>query len=420
MANSPGSNDVSTLNGLFKQVYADRMERLIPDGKKVITNVPFVARDKQPGATYNQPVVLNMEHGVTYAAPDEGAFELLAPISGQIKNATVEGYQMVLRSALSYQAAARAAGGGARAFEDATKFLVGNMMDSVTKRLEISLIYGQVGIGEVDAAGATAGANVVVPIEPSEFAPGIWAGAEKMLIDVVRGGTLLAGASGANALEVKSADLTAKTITVTTLGVNLLANDVLKPKGAHDKEMKGIHSILSTSTGLLFGIQSADYSLWRGTTFSPSTTSVLSFAILQQAISKAVEKGLESDVLVMVNPGHWDDLLTEQAALRVYDSSYKRDEMENGAKTIKFHGQNGMIEITPSIYVKEGYAYVLCLEDWARIGSTDVTFKRPGQGEDFFLDLPSYAGYEMRCYTDQAIFCAKPGRSVLISNLKVS
>ena len=124
--------------------------------------------------------------------------------------------------------------------------------------------------------------------------------------------------------------------------------------------------------------------------------------------------------MVLVNPGHWDDLLTEQAAFRMYDSSYKKDAAENGAQNIRFYGQNGMIEIMPSIYVKEGYAYVLSKEDWCRVGSSDVTFRRPGQGDNFFRDMEDNAGYELRAYTDQALFCVRPGRQILISNLKTT
>ena len=109
---------------------------------------------------------------------------------------------------------------------------------------------------------------------------------------------------------------------------------------------------------------------------------------------------------------------TGGAAFRMYDSSYSSSMIENGGKSIKFFGQNGAIEIVPSIYVKEGYAFVISLEDFCRVGSTDVTFKRPGQGDNFFRDMEDSAGYELRCYTDQALFCAKPGKNILISNLK--
>ena len=108
-------------------------------------------------------------------------------------------------------------------------------------------------------------------------------------------------------------------------------------------------------------------------------------------------------------------MLSDQAALRKYDSSYSPAKAENGSKSLLFHSQNGEIEIEPSIYVKEGYAYLLSLEDWSRVGSTDMTFKRPGQGEEFFRDLENSAAYELRLYSDQAVFCSAPGRNVLVT-----
>lgn len=435
MADAPGSNNMTTLNGNFKERYADKMERLIPDGKKVLQSIKFIAKDKQPGNAYHQPVVLGMEHGVTFADDTEGAFALNPPVAGQIKDAVVKGYQLVLRSVLSYQAAFRAMGPGERAFEDATKYLVGAMLDSVQKKLEIECLYGQKEYGIVESVpvlivagdadfdpdsipGNPAVGNYKIFIQDAQWAPGIWAGGEGMPVDIYNAALTTLRASKL----VKAVSLTAKAIAVNLSAgeaATVVATDRILHKGAAGKEFAGIHKIL-TNTGSLFGIDATQYTLWRGSSYAPTTTSVLSFAILQQAISKGVEKGLDSDVKVLVNPGHWDDLLTEQAALRMYDSSYKSDTSESGSRAIKFHSQNGMVEIEPSIYVKEGYAFVLAKEDWVRIGSTDVTFKRPGVEGNFFLDLPDYAGYELRCYTDQAIFCAKPGRSIMISNLKVS
>lgn len=435
MAEAAGNNNMTTLNGLFKERYADKMERLIPDGKKVLQAIKFISKDKQPGNAYHQPVVLGMEHGVTFADDTEGAFALNAPVSGQIKDAVVKGFQLILRSVLSYQAAFRAMGPGERAFEDATKYLVGAMLDSVQKKLEIEALYGQKEYGVVNAAptlivagdadfdpdtvaGNPAVGNYKVVIQSKEWAPGIWAGGEGMPVEILNAALTSSRAQKT----VKAVSLTARALAIDLSGgeaATVIATDRILHKGAKSKEFAGIHKIL-TNTGSLFGIDATQYTLWKGSAFAPTVTSVLSFSILQQGISKGVEKGLDSDVKVLVNPGHWDDLLTEQAALRMYDSSYKSDTQESGSRSIKFHSQNGMVEIEPSIYVKEGYAFVLALEDWIRVGSTDVTFKRPGVEGNFFLDLPDYAGYELRCYTDQAIFCCKPGRSIVISNLKTS
>ena len=101
----------------------------------------------------------------------------------------------------------------------------------------------------------------------------------------------------------------------------------------------------------------------------------------------------------------------------MYDQSYTSAQLQNGAKSLKFHSQNGELEIIPSIYVKEGYAYGLALEEFMRVGSSDISFKRPGQGEEFFRDLENAAAYELRLYTDQAVFCMAPGKNVLITGI---
>jgi hypothetical protein len=76
-------NSMATLNGLFKERYASKMERLIPDGVKLLKEIPFIAKDRQPGNLYHQPVVLGMEHGVTFANDVDGAFLLEPAVAGR-------------------------------------------------------------------------------------------------------------------------------------------------------------------------------------------------------------------------------------------------------------------------------------------------------------------------------------------------
>jgi len=400
------ANTLSTLNGFFKEKYADKLQVLIPDGVKLLNKIDFASKNKQPGNFYHQPVVLGLEHGVTFASSEDDAFNLSGAVAGQIKDATVKGNQMVLRSLLGYASASRAAGGGERAFDDALKFLVANMMRSASKKLEIEMLYGQVGYGVV----ASTAANVIT-IATAEWAPGIWAGGEKMPIDIYNA----AGTTFRGSANIASVDMDARSITVDSLPAGVIATDVIWHKGAFGKEFAGIHKII-TNTSTLFGIDASQYNLWKGNTFSAGS-SALSFAKILDGIARAVEKGLEDDVMVMVNPRAWSDLLSEQAALRMYDSSYSSSKSENGSKSIMFFGQNGSIEVVPSIYVKEGYAYTLYLDEFFRIGSTDLTFRRPGQGDEFFRDVENSAAYELRLYTDQALFCHSPGKNVLTNDI---
>jgi len=400
---------VGTLNGFFKETYADKLGELIPDGVKLLNKIKFASKDKQPGNLYHQPIILGLEHGVTFAGSDEDAFNLQAPVAGQVKDAQVKGSPAVLRSLLGYVAASRAALGGQKAFMDATKYLVANMLRSMSKKLEIEMLYGQVGYAKVD--GALAGVSVI-PIQDAEWAPGIWAGAEGMPIEI-RGpapsSTLKAS------VKVLSVDMEAKTITVDG-AVTCADGDDIWHKGAFGNEFAGIHKILTVASGTLFNIEVSTYNLFRGNQYDAGDAA-LSFTKLGQAATRAVEKGQEGTLLALVNPRGWQNMLTDQAALRKYDSSYSSAKMESGAKSLMFHSQNGDIEIEPSLYVKEGYAYLLNVEDWMRVGSTDITFKRPGQGEEFFRDLENSAAYELRLYTDQALFCQAPGRNTLIKKI---
>lgn len=342
---------------------------------------------------------------VTFASSSDDAFALNTPVAGQLKDAQIRGSALVLRSVLGYNAASRAAGGKA-AFMDATKYLVKNMLKSVSKKLEIEMLYGQSGYGTVASV-----LGLVITITTAEYAAGIWSGAENMPIEIRD----VTGVTSRGTANITAVDISNRTITVDAVPGGTVATDVIWHKGAYNNEFAGLHKIV-TNNSTLFNIDASAYSLWKGNTYSAASAN-LSFEKIQEAVSLAVEKGLDSNVIILVSTRTWTDLLTEQSALRMYDSSYKSESVENGSKEIKFHSQNGMLEIVPSIHVKEGYAYVCAPEDLMRIGSSDVTFKRPGRQDEFFRDLENNAGYELRLYTDQALFCSAPGRLVLINNI---
>ena len=120
---------------------------------------------------------------------------------------------------------------------------------------------------------------------------------------------------------------------------------------------------------------------------------------------------------MFVSPESWAKLAADEAAFRKYDDSYKTEQAENGFKSIKFYSQNGGVEVIPHTYIKNGFAYALILDEFEKVGSTDVTFKRPGKGDDFFRDLENANGYELRCYADWAIFCHKPNKQLLFKDI---
>ena len=263
---------------------------------------------------------------MTYEGSDAGAFELNNAIAGSVKQASIKGNQIVLRSAMSYESIFRSQG-TEQAFQETTKYVIQNMMDSLFKKLEVELMYGQDGIGVLDSSPAPTATSF--KITDAEFASGIWAGSRGMKIDLYNGVTLVGTGT------VQRVDLTTKIVTLQGVGVvGAAAGHKIYPFNAYGKQMLGMKKIME-NTGVMFGIDAAQYELWEGTQYAlPGAGDVLSFAVVQQAITKGVEKGLDKDCVVLCNPGHWDDLLTEQAATRMYDSSYSSNKAENGAKSI--------------------------------------------------------------------------------------
>lgn len=365
-----------------------------------------MAKEKQPGLLFHQPVILGHEHGMTFASSTDDAFTLNAAVAGAVKDAQVRGQPKVLRALLGYNAAQRAVQGKGAAFKDATKFLVANMLRSFKKKVEIELFYGQMGYGTVSSVSGT-----TITLTTASWAPGIWSGAENMPIEIRDS----AGTTSRGECVVSSVDLDARTITVNALPAGTTGTDVIWHKGAYGNEFAGIHKII-TNTGTLFNISASTYSLWKGNTYSASS-GALTLAKVERALALAVAKGLDGDVVCYVNPKTWADLLVEQAGLRHYDQSYSTSEVVNGGSAIKFYGPNGAVMIEMSIYVKEGFAYIIAPEDFMRVGSVDVTFKSPVNDQEFFIHKQDQAAYELRAYSDQALFCNAPGKSILISNI---
>lgn len=400
-------NTLTTLNGLFKDVYASEVHNMIPNIAKLQDIIKFISRQYQEGNQYVQPLVLQLEHGVSYGSPDDGAFLLNAPISGVVKHARVRGAQMLLRTAVAYDVLARSQN-SAGSFQQATKFIVQAMTESMAKKYEVELFYGQSNIGIVESV--VDGAVDSITITEAEWASGIFCGGKGMKIDVY---------SPANALRqtvtIKSVDFDTRTLQIEeAIAVSIVAGDVLKPYGAHNKQAAGLVKIMS-NTGLLFEIDAAEFELWKGNVVP--NVGELSFEKLVKALAKPIEKGLDKDVVAIVSPKTWTTLMKDQAALRKYDQSYNTKKLENGTMAIEFFSLNGKIEIHSSTYCKDGYAFIFAPEDFARIGATDVTFSLPGMPDQFLLQSPDRAGYEMRCYVNAGLFSKSIGQTLLLTGI---
>lgn len=395
------------LNAIHKTVFAEGVPELVPNIAIIQKDIPYEP-GKKIGDYFEAAVRLALPNGFTHEVSDgsAGVYTLNDAKAGTQKKAKVYGYQTVLRDQLSYDDAAKAVGSKA-AYKDGTAFFFAGIQESARKRKETMLLYGGVGIGEIQTY---TGGDPSVVIKLAEWAPGIWSGMLGAEIDVHSGSTSTVRGS----VTIAGIDIENRKLTLSGTVSGAAANDKIYFKGAYGKEILGIHKILS-NTGTLMNIDASLFELWKSPTLA--ITGSLSFKAVKKTIAKSVGKGLMEDVNLYVNPLGWDDLAEDISNLRSTDKNDIR-RVEIGHEEIIYVSQNGKTTIKAHPMVKEGFAYGMCMPTWHRIGACDFQLGVPGVDEgNVFFHLPTKAGFEARGFMNQAIYSESPGKSFYISGI---
>lgn len=437
----PASNaTLTTISGLFKRKYGNLVD-VLPKG---FAFQEFVGEEGslKDGESIQIGVQLSHENGVTFAG-SSNQVTFNDQQSLQIKQASINSMEMFLSSGILTSALAKSAGAGDQAFEQATKKVVAANLKSHMRFREQVMLYGQdtYGLGRVnyqtstfrgvsftDGGGTIGGVTVVagvdtankyIMIDPNDIASGLWIGAEGMEIQQIITATGAVADSGSAAGKVVSVDIRNGLIKVdfTPVVATAVGSHHLKLKNQSDSyDMIGAKNIL-TNTGTLFGISAASYGMWKGT--NQAVSGKLTFAKLVNAIEEACDLGLDRDVEVHVPFETWQDLLSEQAALRSYDSSYDESKAKNGAKKLEFHFVNGMIRIVPNRFVRRSEVFVFAADDWKLVGSCPkIGLKVPGaDGEDLVVSPITSNVYIFRSYSSSQVFCHAPRRSMVLTGI---
>jgi len=412
----------SQLEGLAKEVYGEGPENLIPDHAKLLKEIPF-RESEMLGNAYNVPVVVSDENGVTYAGSEDDAFSLNDPEAMQTKTARVKGSQIVMRCAIGYKAAAAIASKGKKAFLNSTEYVIKRLMEQAGKRIELSLLYGASGLGQINDTTNASATSTVLSFTTASWAAGIWVGSKNSNLDIYDSTAALLNSVGP--IKVVSVDVPNKKITVSADPSDITAIDAATIDGSHlanlfffgakGKEMLGIDSIITTS-GQLFEIDNTVYDLFKGRTFDCGSAG-LSFDKLSKAMVELVNFGLDGKVKVLVNPLTWQNLNQNEAALRNYDFSYKPATGEKGNESLVYHSQNGAMEIEAHAFVKQGEGFILPMDALKRVGAYDLSMRNPGRNNEMFRELDGRSGFEIRAYTDQAIFTDHPSRLLKLTGI---
>lgn len=422
------TDTLTTLNGLTKARYADSVVNVVPNFAKVLKRTNFSKKDRL-GSSYNQPVILSNEQGITFGNSSSTLpLSLNNSIAMTMENASLSSEFFALRGQIGVDAIIRTASKD-QAIEDALELLVTNMVESMSSYVESALLYGTIGIGSTGTAAFvnTSGTITVVPVQ--DMAPGLFSGKEGAQVNFYNGSSLVS--SGADAVfTITTVTYNATTpasstlkVTGTSTGTTALqaltgTNLTIFWNGAKTVEFPGIAAVASNA-GTLYGVSAATYSLWGGNTFACGS-GPLTFGKMQEGNAVAVSKGLNEDADLLVSPQTWANLLNDQAGLRRYTGSSEA-KFKNGAQEIEYQSSNGILTIIPHGYVKPTEAYLVpsLSKRWKRIGSVEMAFN-PGveDPEKYFVMLQNSLGYETRLVSDTSLFLeTAPARCVYFSGI---
>ena len=405
-----------------KDVYADKLENLVPEVARLQKDIKFVGADKREGRHYVQPVRLTRAHGWTLNTSGD-AFPLNSPEPSRGDDAKVEGSAFVLRDVISYDAAAKCLKGKA-AFVNGTAYMLENMAETAAFILELQLMHGTRNIGLLATRTADADTSQTFTFSAATFIPALWSGLEQGFVQIYGGvsGTLLTPS------ETKVTAVDTDTRAVTFLGteseLDAVNTDIANAPAVYlrDTKSSGMVGLIQqvSNTGTMFDISSATYSLWKGNSYA--TSGALSFAKIIRAVDKAVNRGLMGPMRFYISPSSWSDCMNDLSALRRY-AEKAGGKLEQGADELQYYGQNGAIVMVPHILMKPSEAFGIPTggNTVMRVGASDLTFSMPGSGEGkYWENLPDHAGYGTRCYWNQAVLLSAPSKGVLITGIENS
>ncbi len=419
-----GEQDVSTLNGLFKDQFHKDLVDVKPD--HVILQkglIDWVPADKMNGEFYSIPTVLRSNQGVSYLGEAGGVAQLSAVANGVMKEAQIKGSELNVRGQLSYKAMSQASAAGPRAFKKASAWLVEDLASVAFTRLEAAALYGQTGLGTVESVTDLTGGFADILITEATFAPGLWITAEGALIDSFTTTTK----NNTGTLTISLVTISSRTIKVAFTGTlvnDCAAADVLyfagsAVNGGTWNEMIGLRKQFTATTGTLFNIDRSAYALIQGNTYA--STGKISKAKIVDAAMIAVNKGLMSDIVCLVSTKSWAVLAAEDMALRMFDNSYNKGVSESGAKELSYDSAHGNIKVICHPMVKYGEAFLFNPEDVLWVGSSKPTFELQGSsGERFFRFVDGYNAVELQNYSDIAIYALKPAQAVVMTGITYS
>ncbi len=415
------ATSVTDVAGILKRVVDKSISDVRPSTAILQRRHEFDT-SQRVGEGYFVNVALQLPNGFTYVGSAGGVATLKAGRSMIMKQASLTPVEIDLREQVAYGVLSRAAEQGEAAVKAYLSELMPAMMTSSANRIEGSMLHGGRNYGIVESITDLTGQSMAIVITAATWAPGLfWAYGLGSTWDASTAGTVN-NASGP--LILTGIDSAARTLTVTFTGTaasEVTAGDLIQPEGAQTGastflDMIGYCAQAANTTGTSMNISATTYGNWAGNT--EAINAPLSFGLLEDKIGALRDRGASTKLTTYVSNKGYSALAAELAQLRNFDSSYETAKGKTGVRAISYFSADvGEMEIIPHPMMKWGEALILPDADCKRIGSSDITMKLPGAGEDLFQFVNGSNAVEFGTFTDQACICKKPNHSFLVTGI---
>lgn len=417
MADTP--NTLTSINANLKYVQQE-LKKLVPENAVLLKMLPKIESAQRLGRKWLQSVQLAPEQGVTYG--DGTAFTLNDAVAGVYEEIEVDASPVVLSSVVSESAANRMANREVFLSGEGALRTLG-MYEAMARRAEISMLYGQAGIGTTSSSANVDSTTTDVTFTAASWSDGIWAGALNAQTQFYNGASLISSSTDA-IFTVSKVDAENRVVRFTGTATGIAALDTSIGSGARtcffhgskSNDMLGLDKQITGGTSY-FGIDPVTYSLWQGCTYSAGSAS-LTMAKVLAAVAKPVAKGgLNTDVELHVSAPTYANLQSDEAALRAYDGSYSSKRAERGSEEICYHGPNGKIKVVLNNIVKHGEAFILPSKHIRRVGAKDIDWCAFDGKEEYVKFMETKAAYQLRMSFEFAVVLDAPARACKITGI---
>lgn len=428
MARPEGMEGIETagsgLDNMLKEQYLSKgLQDVRPDFTVLMSTVPFVGGSEKAGSELIWPVVTSREHGFTALGENGAIVDLKKATKARTAQAKVTSFPFMGRTQIDNVSISRAKQ-GPQAFVNALEYKISNLQESFVILNEQELLYGGSGLGKIQSVTAdldTVGEVGTIVLDESEFADHVWIGCEDMELE---------SASGKAKVRVTSYDIEARSLEVVVVesGTALVSTDLLHRSGFRGNVGPGLQTIFSQTSGPLLGIVQESNPLWRVN--QAAGTGLLSFEKVADAVAKAVGRGLAEKLTLHVHPLVFATLMPDFNTLKASGSDYKSrifttssevKKMEHGVYGITFIVGSVEVVLVANPFIKIGHAFGVADGELMRCGSTDITYKIPGEEQEkYFHRLPDVAGLELRVFSDQALFSVTLNKHLHMSGITLA